>query len=336
MDNLIDLRSDTVTRPSKAMLDAMASAVTGDDVYGEDPTVNALENYTAELTKKEKALFVTSGTQGNLTAILAHCGRGDEYIAGHDAHTYKYEGGGAAVFGSVQPQPLPFNSRGEIPLDLVEQAIKPVDHHFASTKLLCLENTKAGKVLALEYLVRAREFTKKTGLGLHLDGARAFNAAVRLNVPISEITKHVDSCSLCLSKGLGAPMGSVLVGDAALIDKARKWRKMLGGGMRQAGIMAAAGLFALKNHVTGLSEDHAKAAHFSKGVRDLKAIKLQDKPETNMVMLQASEKVLAELKSFLNEHNVLISSGRLVFHRDISTESSYYLVKLFEIFDATR
>ena len=266
MDTIIDLRSDTVTRPSKAMLEAMASAVTGDDVYGEDPTVNALEDYAAELTKKEKALFVTSGTQGNLTSILAHCGRGDEYIAGHDAHTYKYEGGGAAVFGSVQPQPLPFNSLGEIPLDLVEQAIKPADHHFAQTKLLCLENTKAGKVLALDYLARAREFTRKAGLGLHLDGARAFNAAVRLNVPISEITKHVDSCSLCLSKGLGAPMGSVLVGDKALIDKARKWRKMLGGGMRQAGIMAAAGLFALKNHVSGLSDDHAKAVNFSKGV----------------------------------------------------------------------
>ena len=336
MGTIIDLRSDTVTSPSRAMLEAMSSAVTGDDVYGEDPTVNALEEYAAELTKKEKALFVTSGTQGNLTSILSHCGRGDEYIAGSDAHTYKYEAGGAAVLGSVQPQPVPFNSRGEIPLDLAQEAIKPLDHHFAKTKLLCLENTKAGKVLSLEYLSQAREFTKKTGLSLHLDGARAFNAAVKLDVPISEITTHVDSCSLCLSKGLGAPMGSVLVGDASLIESARKWRKMLGGGMRQAGIMAAAGLFALKNHVTDLRKDHEKAVLCWEGLRNLKTINLQDEPQTNMVILQVSAKVLAELQSFLKENGVLISSERLVFHRDISIESSAYLVELFETFDASR
>ena len=336
MGTIIDLRSDTVTSPSKAMLEAMTSAATGDDVYGEDPTVNALEEYAAELTKKEKALFVTSGTQGNLTAILSHCERGDEYIAGSDAHTYKYEAGGAAVLGSVQPQPVPFNSRGEIPLDLAQDAIKPLDHHFAKTKLFCLENTKAGKVLTLEYLSQAREFTKKMGLSLHLDGARAFNAAVKLDVPISEITSHVDSCSLCLSKGLGAPMGSVLVGDASLIESARKWRKMLGGGMRQAGIMAAAGLFALKNHVTDLSKDHEKAVLCWEGLRNLKTINLQGEPQTNMVILQASAKILAELQRFLKEHGVLISSERLVFHRDVSIESSAYLVELFETFDASR
>ena len=336
MGTIIDLRSDTVTSPSKAMLEAMTSAATGDDVYGEDPTVNALEEYAAELTKKEKALFVTSGTQGNLTAILSHCERGDEYIAGSDAHTYKYEAGGAAVLGSVQPQPVPFNSRGEIPLDLAQDAIKPLDHHFAKTKLFCLENTKAGKVLTLEYLSQAREFTKKTGLSFHLDGARAFNAAVKLDVPISEITSHVDSCSLCLSKGLGAPMGSVLVGDASLIESARKWRKMLGGGMRQAGIMAAAGLFALKNHVTDLSKDHEKAVLCWEGLRNLKTINLQGEPQTNMVILQASAKTLAELQRFLKENGVLISSERLVFHRDVSIESSAYLVELFETFDASR
>ena len=336
MGTIIDLRSDTVTSPSKAMLEAMTSADTGDDVYGEDPTVNALEEYAAELTRKEKALFVTSGTQGNLTSILSHCGRGDEYIAGSDAHTYRYEAGGAAVLGRVQPQPLPFNSRGEIPLDLAQEAIKPLDHHFAKTKLLCLENTKAGKVLSLEYLSQAREFTKKTGLSLHLDGARAFNAAVKLDVPISEITTHVDSCSLCLSKGLGAPMGSVLVGDASLIESARKWRKMLGGGMRQAGIMAAAGLFALKNHVTDLSKDHEKAVLCWEGLRNLKTINLQGEPQTNMVILQASAKILAELQRFLKENGVLISSERLVFHRDVSIESSAYLVELFETFDASR
>jgi threonine aldolase len=336
METIIDLRSDTVTSPSRAMLEAMTFAVTGDDVYGEDPTVNALEEYAAQLTKKEKALFVTSGTQGNLTAILSHCGRGDEYIAGSDAHTYKYEAGGAAVLGSVQPQPVPFNSRGEIPLHLVDEAIKPLDHHFARTKLLCLENTKAGKVLSLEYLSRARQFTKKMGLSLHLDGARAFNAAVKLGVPISDITRHVDSCSLCLSKGLGGPMGSVLVGDASLIESARKWRKMLGGGMRQAGIMAAAGLFALKNHVTDLSKDHEKAVLCWEGLRNLKTINLQDEPQTNMVILQVSAKILAELQRFLRENGVLISSERLVFHRDISIESSAYLVELFETFDASR
>ena len=240
------------------------------------------------------------------------------------------------MLGSVQPQPVPFNSRGEIPLDLVQQAIKPLDHHFAKTKLLCLENTKAGKVLTLDYLSKAREITMRTGLRLHLDGARAFNAAVKLEVPISEITKHVDSCSLCLSKGLGAPMGSVLVGDASLIDRARKWRKMLGGGMRQAGIMAAAGLFALKNHVSGLAEDHKKAASFSEGLKKLKTIGLQDEPQTNMVMLRASDEVFDGLKRFLQEHNVLISSERLVFHRDISIQSSAYLLELFERYDASQ
>ena len=238
--SVIDLRSDTVTQPTAGMLDAMANAATGDDVYGEDPTVNRLEAELANQLGFAQALFVPTGTMSNLLGLMAHCDRGDEYIVGQQAHTYKYEGGGAAVLGSIQPQPLEVQADGSLDLAQVAAAIKPDDFHFARTRLLALENTMQGKVLPLEYLAQARRFTREHGLALHLDGARLYNAAVKLGVDAREITQHFDSVSVCLSKGLGAPIGSVLCGSVELIAKARRLRKMVGGGMRQAGILAAA------------------------------------------------------------------------------------------------
>ncbi|MBU2452482.1 MAG: low-specificity L-threonine aldolase, partial [Proteobacteria bacterium] len=252
----IDLRSDTVTRPSAAMRDAMMKAAVGDDVYGEDPTVNELEALAAKLLGTRDAIFCTSGTQSNLLALLTHCERGDEYIVGQRAHTYRYEGGGAAVLGSIQPQPLDFEEDGTLNLETVSKFIKPDDFHFARTKLLCLENTHAGKVLPLEYLKKASAFARNNKLMLHLDGARVFNAAVKLKIDVKEITQYFDTISCCLSKGLGAPVGSVLCGSKDQIKKARRWRKVLGGGMRQAGILAAAGIYALSNNLLRLETDH--------------------------------------------------------------------------------
>ena len=315
---MIDLRSDTVTRPSPEMLAAMTSAETGDDVYGEDPTVNRLEALAADMTGKEAALFVSSGTQGNLLALLSHCERGDEYIAGQDAHAYRFEAGGAAVLGSIQPQPLPFNDRGELPLDRVAAAIKPKDAHFAKTRLLCLENTQAGKVLSLDYLREAADFAKAKGLAFHLDGARVFNAAVKLKVPVTDITGHFDSMSFCLSKGLAAPVGSLLVGDSALITKAHRWRKMLGGGMRQAGVLAAAGIYALENNVQRLAEDHQHATRLAEALENLPAFPLAALPETNMVHLALAGDKLRRLKAHLADKDILISGPRWVMHRDVA------------------
>ena len=265
--SVIDLRSDTVTQPSAGMLDAMATAVTGDDVYGEDPTVNRLEAELARRLGFAAALFVPSGTMSNLLGLMAHCERGEEYIVGQQAHTYKYEAGGAAVLGSIQPQPLDVQADGSLDLAQVAAAIKPDDFHFARTRLLALENTMQGKVLPLSYLAQARAFTREHGLALHLDGARLYNAAVKLSVDAREITQHFDSVSVCLSKGLGAPVGSVLCGSPELIAKARRLRKMVGGGMRQAGILAAAGLYALDNNVQRLADDHANAHYLADGLR---------------------------------------------------------------------
>lgn len=224
----IDLRSDTVTRPTEKMRQAMAGAPVGDDVYKEDPTVNMIEEKMAGITGKEAALFCASGTQSNLLALMNHCQRGDEYIVGQTAHTYKYEAGGAAVLGSIQPQPLDLEPDGTLDLGKVEKAIKPDDFHFARTRLLCLENTQGGKVLPMDYLKKAAIFAQDHTLGLHLDGARVFNAAVKLKIDVKEITKLFDTVSCCLSKGLGAPVGSVLCGPASFIREAARWRKMLG------------------------------------------------------------------------------------------------------------
>ena len=328
---LIDLRSDTVTRPTREMRDAMANAQVGDDVYGEDPTVNQLELLTAGMAGMEAGIFVSSGTQSNLLALLSHCERGDEYIAGQDAHTYRYEGGGAAVFGSIQPQPCPFNERGELDLDLVKQLIKPIDNHFARTRLLCLENTQGGKVLSLDYLKRARQMSLTNGLGLHLDGARVFNAAVQLGVNLADIACHADSISICLSKGLGAPIGSVLCGNRGLIDKARRWRKVLGGGMRQSGIIAAAGIYALEHHVDRLAIDHRHATEIASGLQDIAGIQVLS-VNTNMVMIGTQAGDFTALRNHLARHDILISGGRLVTHLDIADADILRILSAFSSF----
>ena len=319
---MIDLRSDTVTRPTLAMRNAMAAAEVGDDVYGDDPTVNELEALAADMLGMEAAAFVCSGTQSNLIALLSHCQRGDEYIVGQQAHTYKYEGGGAAVLGSIQPQPLEFRADGTLDLRQVAAAIKPDDNHFARTKLLCLENTMGGKVLPLEYLQCAREFATAHKLGLHLDGARAFNAAVKLGVPIDAISRHFDTVSLCLSKGLGAPVGSVLCGKRDLITRARRWRKMVGGGMRQAGILAAAGIIALKQHVERLAEDHDNARRLAEGLARIPALGVDPSSvQTNMVFCTVVENDMHPLQAHLKANGILIGNGnplRLVTHLDVS------------------
>lgn len=326
----IDLRSDTVTLPSAAMRQAIADASVGDDVYGEDPTVNRLEAMLAEMAGKEKALFLPTGTQSNLVALLTHCGRGDEYIVGQQAHTYKYEGGGAAALGGIQPQPLDFNNAGGLDLERVAAAIKPHDNHFARTRLLCLENTMQGKVLPLDYLQQLRTFAQDNALALHLDGARLFNAAVALSVDVSALTCHFDSVSICLSKGLGAPAGSVLLGSADFIGEARRWRKVTGGGMRQAGILAAAGIFALENNVPRLADDHVRASAIASA---LTASGYKVEPvQTNMVYVDCNGLDLPVLEEFLRSHDIRVNSAyrmRLVTHMEISDEDVGLITEAF-------
>lgn len=319
---LVDLRSDTVTQPTAAMRDAMHAAQVGDDVYGEDPTVIALERRLADDLGFDAGLFVPSGTQSNLLALLAHCQRGDEYIVGMEAHTYKFEGGGAAVLGSIQPQPIPQAEDGSLPLDAVIAAIKPIDPHFARTRVVALENTWHGRPLSLAYLHDARQLTRTHGLALHLDGARLFNAAVACDVPAREIARHFDSVSVCLSKGLGAPVGSVLVGAQPLIDSARRWRKVCGGGWRQAGLLAAACLHALDHHVARLAQDHARAARLAAGLQQIASLEVLGQ-HTNMVFVRVPEERLAALDAHLRDAGIRISAGylptlRLVTHLDVN------------------
>ncbi len=328
----LDLRSDTVTRPSAGMLDAMHRAETGDDVYGEDPTVNALESLAAKMSGKPAALFVSSGTQGNLLALLSHCQRGDEYIAGQQAHTYRFEAGGGAVLGGIQPQPVPFDDAGELPLAEIQSVIKPDDFHFARTRLLCLENTQAGKVLSLEYLAAAAALARQNALKLHLDGARVFNAAVKLNIEIKEICQYFDTVSICLSKGLAAPVGSVLVGDVEVIAAARRWRKMLGGGMRQAGILAAGGIYALTHHVDRLADDHRRAARLADFLYTMPGLEPVSRPQTNMILLGLPDARFAVLRTFLGDHDVRVSTQRLVLHRDIDDAGLARVMGLFAEF----
>lgn len=317
----IDLRSDTVTRPTPAMRAAMAAAEVGDDVYGEDPTVNALQARLAAELDFEAGLFLPSGTQSNLCALMAHCQRGDEYLVGMEAHTYQFEGGGAAVLGSIQPQPIPHAADGTLPLDAVVRAIKPVDPHFARSRLLCLENTWHGRPLPLDYLAQARALCDERGLGLHLDGARLYNAAVAGGVPAREIARHFDSVSVCFSKGLGAPVGSVLVGSRELIERARRWRKVAGGGMRQAGMLAAACLYALDRHLERLAEDHARAERLAEGLRDLRGLRVAGQ-HTNMVFIDVPGERLPAFKAHLQAQRIRMSIGylpqiRMVTHLDV-------------------
>lgn len=335
----IDLRSDTVTRPTAGMRAAMAAAEVGDDVYGEDPTVNRLEEMAAALLGKEAALFVPTGTQSNLLGVMSHCERGDEYIVGQQAHTYKYEGGGAAVLGSIQPQPIEFDADGSLDLDRVAAAIKPDDSHFARTRLLCLENTQGGKVLPMEYLGRAHAFARTRGLGLHLDGARLFNAAVARGVPVREIAQHFDTVSVCLSKGLGAPVGSVLCGSRAHIGKARRWRKVLGGGMRQAGVLAAAGIYALEHHVDRLAEDHRNARRLAQGLSGIEGVDVDaDAVQTNMTFMHVAADKADSLREWLAGQGVRIGSGnavRLVTHLDVDAADIDRVVDAIGEFFAT-
>ena len=329
---VIDLRSDTVTQPSIGMREAMANAPMGDDVYGEDPSVNKLETELALRLGFARALFVPTGTMSNLLALMAHCGRGDEYIVGQQAHTYKYEGGGAAVLGSIQPQPLEVQADGSLDLGQVAAAIKPDDFHFARTRLLALENTMQGKVLAPEYLAAASRLTREHGLALHLDGARLYNAAVKLGVDAGDITRHFDSVSVCLSKGLGAPVGSVLCGTADLIAKARRLRKMVGGGMRQAGQLAAAGLYALDHQVERLADDHANAQLLAEGLRA--AGYAVEPVQTNMVYVQVDERAEA-LKAYAAEQGIRLSAAprlRMVTHMDVSRSQIEQVIAVFAEF----
>lgn len=340
---LIDLRSDTVTRPSKGMLAAMLKAEVGDDVFAEDPTVKRLEALLAERAGMEAAVFAPSGTQSNLIGIMAHCERGDEYIVGQTAHTYMWEGGGAAVLGSIQPQPLDFAKDGTLPLEKVAMAIKPIDDHHARTKLLCLENTTTGKVLPLHYLREVKQFCRDVKLGVHLDGARVFNAAVKLGVSLTTISSNFDSISICLSKGLGAPVGSVLCGSAELIKKARRWRKVLGGGMRQAGIIAAAGIYALEHQVERLAEDHDNALYLAKSLAELEEFEVDlESLQTNILLIKAKQHYL-ELRTAMRERGIILPPlrnklglVRLVTHLDLSRADLSRAIKEIKAFYASK
>ncbi|MEG0231855.1 low-specificity L-threonine aldolase [Obesumbacterium proteus] len=332
---MIDLRSDTVTRPSDAMRLAMSRAEVGDDVYGDDPSVNLLEQEAAELSGKEAALFLPTGTQANLVALLTHCQRGEEYIVGQKAHNYLFEAGGAAVLGSIQPQPIDAAADGTLPLDVVASVIKPDDVHFARTKLLCIENTHNGKVLPLDYLQQAWVFTREKGLALHVDGARIMNAAVALNVPLSTLTQYCDTLTICLSKGLGAPIGSLLCGSAEYIKQARRWRKMVGGGMRQAGILAEAARYALLNNVERLREDHDNAQWLANALSAIGVEVMAPGAQTNMLFLKVPAHEAAQLGGWMKERGVLMSAGpvtRIVTHLDVSRSDLEKLVSLWKEF----
>ncbi len=320
MTEWIDLRSDTVTQPGAAMREAMMTAVVGDDVYGEDPTVIALEAETARLLGKQAGLFIASGTQSNLVALLTHCQRGDEYIAGGTAHTYWYEAGGAASLGGIQPQTLPFENDGTLDLDRIEALIKPDDVHFAKTRLLCFENTQAGSPAQADYFERARSLATKHGLAIHLDGARLFNACVATGCSAADYGRHCDSVSICLSKGLGAPVGSVLVGTHSFIKQARRWRKMVGGGMRQAGILAAAGLYALEHHIDRLGDDHAHAELIAKAASSRYPGKVSHR--TNMIFVDIDKTEMAQLIERMAAAQIRVRGPRWVTHLDISADDA--------------
>jgi threonine aldolase len=318
----IDLRSDTVTQPTPGMWDAMRAAELGDDVFGDDPTVNALQARIAADLGFEAALFMPTGTQSNLCALMSHCQRGDEYIVGQMAHTYRWEGGGAAVLGSIQPQPLNNQPDGTLALAEIEAAIKPDDAHFARTRLLALENTWGGQVLPLDYLEAATALAHSRGLAAHLDGARLFNAAVASGVPAREITRHFDSVSVCFSKGLGTPAGSALCGSRELIGRAHRWRKMTGGAMRQSGVLAAAALYALDHHVARLAEDHAHARALAEGLRGLRGVSVAA-PQTNIVFVDLAADKAHGAVDRLRAQGVLATGLyklRLVTHLDVTRQ----------------
>lgn len=326
----IDLRSDTVTRPTPGMREAMAQALVGDDVFADDPSVNALQEKIAKLLGFEAALFMPTGTQSNLCGVLSHCQRGEEYIVGQMAHCYRWEGGGAAVFGSVQPQPLTQQADGSLALADIEAAIKPDDAHFAKTKLLALENTWGGKVLPQSYLSEASALALQKGLARHLDGARLFNAAVAQAAALGtspydeakRIAQCFDSVSVCFSKGLGAPMGSALCGSKAFIARAHRLRKMAGGGLRQAGFMAAAASYALDHHVLRLAEDHQLMQDLAQGLSGIPGLQVET-PQTNILFVDLVGEAKAQgpaLQTHLKQAGIDMTGlyrMRFVTHLDV-------------------
>jgi threonine aldolase len=340
--DIVDLRSDTVTQPTEEMRAAMARAEVGDDVYGEDPTVNRLQEMAAGLMGKEAALFVPSGTMGNLAAILAHCARGDEMILGDRAHTFLFEAGGAAALGGIQPHTLPNQADGTLDLDDIEAAIRPDDPHYPISRLISLENTHnrcGGVVLRVDYTRAVGEIAHRHGLRLHLDGARIFNAATALGVRAAALAAPADSVTFCLSKGLCAPVGSVLCGTKEFIQRARRMRKMLGGGMRQAGIIAAAGIVALEKMVDRLSEDHRRARTLAEGLSRVPGLLIEtDPPQTNMVFLSLADWVPLSAEVMLRRlENQGIRAGlvearrfRLVTHLGIDDAAIERAVAAFE------
>jgi len=334
----MDFRSDTVTRPTAGMRAAMAAAEVGDDVFGDDPNVNALQDEVATLLGVEAALFVPSGTQSNLIGVMTHCGRGDEVIVGQEAHTYRYEAGGGAVLGSIQPQPLDNAADGTIPLATIEAAIKPDDSHFAKTRLIALENTIGGKVLPDGYVATVRALADRRKLALHLDGARLWNAAVKRGVPPRAIAQGFDSVSVCLSKGLGAPVGSVLCGRRDCIGAAHRWRKMLGGGMRQAGVLAAAGRYAIKHHVERLAEDHDNAARLAAGLAKHRALDVAPS-QTNMIFVTVREGSADGFAAHLAANGVQITGTthqRWVTHLDVGRADVDRAIGVVDAFFAGR
>jgi threonine aldolase len=335
----IDLRSDTVTHPTAAMREAMYRAEVGDDVYGEDPTVNRLEHMAAERLGKQAALFVVSGTMGNLVALLTHCGRGDEAILGDRSHTYRFEQGGMASLGGITPWPLPNQPDGTLRVEEIEGAIRGNNVHFPRTRLVCLENTHNmcnGAPLTAEYTAQVAQLAHGHGLRVHLDGARIFNAAAALGIDARVLVKDVDSVMFCLSKGLCAPVGSLLCGDADFIAQARRARKVVGGGMRQAGILAAAGVVALEQMTERLAHDHARAKRLAEGLAEIPGVAVTP-PATNILYFQLTEgkKTPEEVVGGLAEHGVLLL-GRLegrfraVTHHGIDDEDIEATIKAMQ------
>ncbi|HEX7220978.1 MAG TPA: low-specificity L-threonine aldolase [Burkholderiales bacterium] len=334
--NVVDLRSDTVTRPSAGMRKAMHEAELGDDVFGDDPTVNRLQARAAELFGFEAALLFPTGTQSNLAALMTHCQRGDEVILGSEAHSYRYEGGGLGVLGSIHPQVVANRADGTMDLNEVESQVKPDDPHFPRTRLLALENTITGRALSRKYLEDAIALARRKNLAIHLDGARIFNAAVHLETKVKELCAGFDSVSSCLSKGLGAPAGTVLLGSKEFIQKARRARKILGGGMRQAGVIAAAGLYALENNVERLAEDHRNAEKLAKGLRELG---LEVSLNTNMALVKLRAEKAQPLGEHLKKQGVLVLARapmRLVTHLDVDAAGVERAISGFRSFFAQR
>ena len=336
---MIDLRSDTLTHPTQSMRDAMATAEVGDDVFQEDPTVQKLETLSAEIMGKEAALFVPSGCMGNLISLLSHCGRGDEILLGDRSHISLYEVGGVAALGGVHPRPLPNKNDGTISIDLLEKGIRHSDIHCPPTRLICLENTQnfcQGSPITPEYMTEVREIANKFGLKIHLDGARIFNAAVALGVPVAKLTEKVDSVMFCLSKGLSAPVGSLVCGSSEFIVKARKARKMVGGGMRQVGHIAAAGLIAITEQVDRLQEDHDNAKFLASQLSDLDGIEVDvTRIKTNIIFFKLTgingEVLLNQLEQ--NQIKILMTDAdvfRAVLHREVSKEQVQTVVKTFQ------